>query len=202
MNDVTCPACEGDGEVSHGSCSVPDCEHAEQCPCCGGSGKAPTPEEIATLRNRCAELEGDRMVTDAELVAYKERCAGGHPFDLARVEKERDEALGEIDRLRERQERHLELIRNLSQSTPLDDEVAQALAQRGVLLAEVGTLRAALRQIAEHPHNSYDLPSHAEVTNGDVQYAIGIADGHRCAAAIAREALVTAPTADGNRRTR
>jgi hypothetical protein len=48
-----------------------------------------------------------------------------------------------------RQAKHLELIRNLSQSTPLDDEVAQALAHRGVLLAEVGTLRARVAELED-----------------------------------------------------
>ena len=42
----------------------------------------------------------------------------------------------------------------------------------------------ALRKIAYHPHCEYDHPS-----NGTGQYAIGVADGHRCAADIAREAL-------------
>lgn len=55
----------------------------------------------------------------------------------------------EVRRLLDRQETHLAMIRNLSQSTPLDDEVSQALAQRGVLLAEVGTLRARVAELEE-----------------------------------------------------
>ena len=88
---TTCTMCEGGGEVGHAPCSVPDCEHAEQCPACGGTGKRPTPEEVAELRNKRHELAGDLQVADAELAMYKARCAGGHPFDLERVERERDE---------------------------------------------------------------------------------------------------------------
>lgn len=53
-----------------------------------------------------------------------------------------------IQRLEARQQEHLRLINNLSQSTPLDDEVSNALAQRGVLLAEIGTLKS--ERIALH----------------------------------------------------
>lgn len=47
---------------------------------------------------------------------------------------------------------------------------------------EIVRLRDALREIAEHAHNAYD-------TNGEGQYGIGVTDGHRCAASIARAAL-------------
>lgn len=42
----------------------------------------------------------------------------------------------------------------------------------------------ALTKIAEHRHCSYDHPS-----NGPGLYGVGCADGHRCAAQIARAAL-------------
>lgn len=48
----------------------------------------------------------------------------------------------QVAKLEERQQRHLELIKNLSQTVPLDEEVANALRQRGVLLSEIGALRA------------------------------------------------------------
>jgi len=48
---------------------------------------------------------------------------------------------------RKRRDELLEMVAKLSQSVPLDSEVGEALNQRGVLLAEVGTLKAA---IAEH----------------------------------------------------
>lgn len=43
--------------------------------------------------------------------------------------------------------------------------------------ARIAELEAALREIAEHPHQSYEVSS------------IEVADGHRCAANIARRAL-------------
>lgn len=44
-----------------------------------------------------------------------------------------------------RQQELLALVAKISQSTPLDSEVAEALNQRGVMLAEIGTLRSKLR---------------------------------------------------------
>lgn len=46
---------------------------------------------------------------------------------------------------------------------------------------------AALEAIANHPHNAYDFqpPNHSSGR----QYEIGVTDGHRCAARIARKAL-------------
>lgn len=117
-----CPACEGDGEVSHGSCSIPDCEHAEDCSTCGGSGKLPTPEEIAELREECESVRGDLVATEAELAAYKDRDSERpHPFDervaaavpdhlvlnvqkahaaIMTTAKERDDARAEVERMR------------------------------------------------------------------------------------------------------
>lgn len=53
------------------------------------------------------------------------------------------------------------------------------------------SLRDALETIANHPHNSYDHPSN-ECSTGS-NYGIGCADGHRCAAQIARDALLAVP---------
>lgn len=47
-----------------------------------------------------------------------------------------------VAELEARQAEHLELIRKLSQTVPLESEIAEALEQRGALLAEIGTLRA------------------------------------------------------------
>lgn len=96
---AACSMCDGDGEISHGSCSIPDCEHAESCPACGGSGKTPTPEQVAELRGERDTLLGDK-VSDSEIAAYKERCGNDHPFDLERVEQERDAALAENETLK------------------------------------------------------------------------------------------------------
>lgn len=43
----------------------------------------------------------------------------------------------------------------------------------------------ALTEIANHPHNDYQHPAN----KSDDTYGIGTADGHRCAAMIARRAL-------------
>lgn len=48
----------------------------------------------------------------------------------------------ERDALIERRDVLLQMVANISQSTPLESEVAEALAQRGALIAEIGTLRS------------------------------------------------------------
>lgn len=55
-------------------------------------------------------------------------------------------------------------------------------------LDEVERLRAALHAVAHDPHQSYE--AHGPVrSEGDRQYQIGVADGHRCAGNTARRAL-------------
>lgn len=56
------------------------------------------------------------------------------------------------------------------------------------LCDSIETLVEALRSIAQHPHCDYGYPSSQ---SGDMQYAIGVADGHRCAANVARATLST-----------
>ena len=71
-------------------------------------------------------------------------------LDEAAVQRERAEiAEAEVARLTERQQSHLETIRRITQTTPLDSEIATALEQRGALLAEVWTLRASRDQWSE-----------------------------------------------------
>lgn len=81
--------------------------------------------------------EGVVAVTD-RLSAIRSQLADGHELGVG----DGKWLVEEVDRLLARQTVHLEQIRNLSQTVPLDSEVAEALNQRGVLLAEVGTLRA------------------------------------------------------------
>jgi hypothetical protein len=55
----------------------------------------------------------------------------------------------EVRSLRARRDELLALVASISQSEPLPDEVQHALSRQGSLLAEVGTLRAALREACE-----------------------------------------------------
>jgi len=66
------------------------------------------------------------------------------------------------------------------------DELQRQLAEARETHA---ALVAALKEIAEHPHNSYDHPSN---TGHARDYGIGCADGHRCAAQVARTVLARA----------
>lgn len=49
-----CPTCDGEGEV-YSPTSVPDSEPWDICQVCNGTGKLPTPEEIAALRQHALE---------------------------------------------------------------------------------------------------------------------------------------------------
>lgn len=60
----------------------------------------------------------------------------------------------EVLRLRARQNDHLAMIRAMSQTVPLEGEVADALEQRGALLAEVGTLRARVAELEKETVDS------------------------------------------------
>lgn len=53
-----------------------------------------------------------------------------------------------VSRLEERQQELLQTIARISQTVPLESEVAEALEQRGKLLAEIGTLKARLASVA------------------------------------------------------
>jgi NTP pyrophosphatase (non-canonical NTP hydrolase) len=67
-----CPICKGEREVYVGS-SCPDDEGFELCPACGGTGKLPTPEEIAALRRESQRMEGDLQAAEGELAMWKEQ---------------------------------------------------------------------------------------------------------------------------------
>lgn len=71
--------------------------------------------------------------------------------DAARVECNR--YLEEKRHLEQRRDELLALVARLSQTVPLESEVAQALEQRGALLAEIGTLRAAVVQARHEAAN-------------------------------------------------
>lgn len=64
------------------------------------------------------------------------------------------------------------------------------------LKARVETLENFLKQIAESPHQAYNshLPYVSEYQSG---YSVGVADGHRCAAGAAKEALHSPPMREG-----
>lgn len=52
--------------------------------------------------------------------------------------------------LTKRRDELLALVANLSQTVPLESEVNEALGQRGMLLAEIGTLRAEIEELREN----------------------------------------------------
>lgn len=67
--------------------------------------------------------------------------------DLAWTRAEWGAAGEEIMQLTARRDGLLEIVAKLSQTVPLESEVAEALNQRGALLAEVGTLKARIAEL-------------------------------------------------------
>jgi hypothetical protein len=68
-------------------------------------------------------------------------------YDLAWTKAQWQEAGAEIETLTKRRDELLEMVAKLSQTVPLESEVAEALNQRGALLAEVGTLKARIVEL-------------------------------------------------------
>jgi chromosome segregation ATPase len=66
----------------------------------------------------------------------------------------------------------------------LDEEVDAAEKELTALRQRHAEAVEALTAIAEHPHQQYDHPE-----NGKAPYGTGCADGHRCAALVAKSAL-------------
>lgn len=114
---------------------------------CHGCGHIWAPYPVTTTgvdfhvecRKRIAALEGDgvwrsRAWSDAEMEVRQLRV---------------DNAALRVDNttLTTRRDELLAVIAKLSQTVPLESEVAEALNQRGALLAEVGTLRARLAEL-------------------------------------------------------
>jgi hypothetical protein len=58
----------------------------------------------------------------------------------------------QIAKLEARRDELLATIAKISQTVPLESEVAEALNQRGALLAEIGTLRAQIESLEAHIH--------------------------------------------------
>lgn len=70
---------------------------------------------------------------------------------------------------------------------------ANAAEQIRALKAQNARLRSALREIAEHEHCEYGSDCFALHEPYDRGYQVGVADGHRCAANIARAYLAKEP---------
>lgn len=94
------------------------------------------------------------------------------------------------------EQRWLQTCQSFAQATPREwsanDERMYRLgleaiaAVRAEEQAKREALVTALKEVADHPHNSYDHPSNSGHAR---EYGIGCADGHRCAASVARAAL-------------
>lgn len=91
-------------------------------------------EHERRLDEVCASFDAALTATRAKRDAHAARCE-----DLEQ----------QVAALTERQDTHLRMIANLSQSTPLAEELQGWEGQRAALIAEVGTLRAGERNTRE-----------------------------------------------------
>lgn len=114
---------------------------------------------------RCAAEVHDELTA---ALAQAERAREASIVEVNRLADELSETLAEVERLKALYD---DADRNFWQVAGLNDTLKAALAR----------VRAALENIANHPHQSY--PDNCG------PYEIGVSDGHRCAANEARAAL-------------
>ena len=146
-----------------------------------------TPE--ASDQQRARELLRGTLIEGATVIeqdiarAFAAVRAEQSASDTARreaLERERDAAERRCGQAIQEREAAAARIATLESLRRAQEDALQQLEP------ERDRLREALREIAEHPHCSYDHPSNSS-RGGD--YGIGTADGHRCAANVARAAL-------------
>lgn len=123
----------------------------------GGLGVM-TATPAKTIREHGVRL----MARVRDLEEVKDLVNAGALLDRERVAKR--ELASKVEHLEARQQEHLKLIQTLSQSVPLESEVREALAQRGTLLAEIGTLRSQLAAAKEsdEEHGRQRMLEHGE----------------------------------------
>ncbi len=99
-----------------------------------------TDDELAEIERSFHDYEGadvPRLVAEIRRLRH-DRAVERNALAQAHVE---------LDRLGARRDELLATIVKLSQIVPFESEIAAAIEQRGALLAEIGTLRSAMRQI-------------------------------------------------------
>ena len=99
------------------------------CPACGEWLADPAPIGAGDLAGACGTC-----MSKIEL----------HPISNLRIE--RDALCAEVERLRERQQEHLRLIRTISTEAIPEGEADELRGQIAALIAEVGTLRSAIKE--------------------------------------------------------
>ena len=135
----------------------------------------------------------NQLPMGAQLRVMKEFTQGLDPV-IAALRTDRAALLAlaaEAARLRdENGELRIKLEQERNLPSP-DYQIACLAADVARLREERDALMSALQQIEAHPHCAYDHPTNYDSSGGS--YGIGSADGHRCAANVARAALALLP---------
>lgn len=150
--------------MGHG-CHICDCPNGCECnakPVVGTVTHSPDfkSERKPSAVYRCRtdlevliEVEAERDQLRAQLAAAE----AWRTEHLEEYERWKGKCQERVDELETRKSELLALVAKLSQETPLDDEVKGALASRGALLAEVGTLKAALSAAERRAGEAADI---------------------------------------------
>lgn len=149
---------------------------------------------LAILAAACAMLRARRLATDLQRVSadldqahlagvalvdhywYAEHRAGRQLVRnlkrraaIIRIARRHRLLRAEVVNLTARRDALLRLVANISQSTPLPDELQGWEGQRAALLAEVGTLRSRVAELERRPLTNSELLDLAHsVERGDV----------------------------------
>jgi chromosome segregation ATPase len=110
-----------------------------------------TYEDVRGLYRRAEEAEARAEKAETEVASLKARIATleSRIYSVPRDEDDREAQMGvEITRLEARQQEHLALIKRLSMESVSHEEADELRVQMGALIAEIGSLRAALQEKA------------------------------------------------------
>ena len=103
------------------------------------------------------------------------------------VEDERDQLCEQLINVTAQRDLLIAMCPAEKENSRLREQVGKATVQLQALGAKLAQCTAALERIASD-HQNYEA-------NGPGQYGIGVTDGHRCSANIARAALADLPDA-------
>ncbi len=106
-------------------------------------------EDVRGLYKRAEEAEARAEEAEKEVASLRARIETlrSRIYHSPRDDEDREAQMGaKITRLEDRQQEHLALIRRLSMESVSHEEAAELRDQIAALIAEIGTLRAALQE--------------------------------------------------------
>ncbi len=106
-------------------------------------------EDVRGIYKRAEDAEARAETAETEIASLKARIEtlGSRIYSCPSDREDRAAQMGvELTRLEARQEEHLALIKRLSMESVSHEEANELRVQMGALIAEIGTLRAAMKE--------------------------------------------------------